>query len=138
MRTIMWGLAVAGVLACDLRTSRTDRVSAMPLEQGRTYTEWLYGREYQKLWDRFSPEMRETFGSASELASFAGRAVQQLGPEKGSVEEQVAEERPFRVYTRTAAFDRVRERMAIQWSLTADGRVTGLAVSPVSEGPVRR
>jgi len=31
------------------------------LEQGRLYTSWLYGSQYQKLWDRFSPEMRQTF-----------------------------------------------------------------------------
>ena len=41
---------------------------------------WLYGNQYQKLWDRFSPEMRQTFGSVADLASFAGRAVTRLGP----------------------------------------------------------
>ena len=46
------------------------------VQQGRLYTAWLYGSEYNKLWDRFSPEMRQTFGSVGELASFAGRAVQ--------------------------------------------------------------
>ena len=52
------------------------------LEQGRLYTSWLYGSQYQKLWDRFSPDMRQTFGSVGDLASFAGRAVTRLGPEK--------------------------------------------------------
>ena len=53
------------------------------LEQGRQYTTWLYGNQYDKLWDRFSPEMRQTFGSVTELASFAGPRRQPPGPRAG-------------------------------------------------------
>jgi hypothetical protein len=129
-----WGIAwaLAAVAACAPQADRTSGGDT-PLEQGRTYTAWLYQSQYQKLWDRFSPEMRQTFGSAADLAAFAGEAVRQLGPERGSVEEQVADGRPFRVYTRTVTFDGVRPPMLIQWSLADDGLVTGLVVRPAPQ-----
>lgn len=130
MRRWRRGLLAVAVIAAAGCTPRADRQGSSPLEQGRTYTAWLYQSQYQKLWDRFSPEMRQTFGSVADLASFAGRAVQQLGAEQGSVDERVADEQPFRVYTRRASFQRARDPMLIQWSLAANGQVTGLVVRP--------
>ena len=75
------------------------------LEQGRQYTTWLYRSQYQKLWDRFSPDMQQTFGSVADLASFAGRAIERLGPEKRALDERVNGAAPFSVYQRTASFD---------------------------------
>ena len=69
---------------------------------------WLYGSQYQKLWDRFSPEMRQTFGSVGDLACFAGRAVTRLGPEKRALDERVDGAAPFSVYQRTASFNTSR------------------------------
>jgi hypothetical protein len=112
-------------------TARTDRAPDSPLEQGRLYTSWLYGSQFQKLWDRFSPDMRQTFGSVGDLASFAGRAVTRLGREKGAVDEQVSDAEPLRVYRRRASFDTSNRQMLIEWSLAKDGEVTGLVVRPV-------
>jgi hypothetical protein len=110
---------------------RTDRVPDSLLEQGRLYTSWLYGSQYQKLWNRFSPDMRQTFGSVADLASFAGLAFKRLGAEKGAVDEQVADAEPLRVYRRRASFDTAKRQMLIEWSLAEDGEVTGLVVRPV-------
>ena len=101
------------------------------IREGRTYTAWLYGSEYEKLWNRFSPEMRQTFGSVGDLASFAGKALKNLGAERGKVQEQLNDADPYKVYSRSAAFDRSRHRMLIEWSLAKDGAVTGLVVRPV-------
>ena len=80
MRARIWGLVgAAAMAACAPAGEEPPRTL---LEQGRLYTAWLYGSQYQKLWDRFSPEMRQTFGSVADLASFAGRAVTRLGPER--------------------------------------------------------
>jgi hypothetical protein len=103
------------------------------LEQGRLYTSWLYGSQYQKLWDRFSPEMRQTFGTVGDLASFAGRAVTRLGPERKAIDERVDEVAPFGVYQRKASFDTSRRPMLIEWSLAKDGEVTGLVVRPAPD-----
>jgi hypothetical protein len=94
------------------------------------YTARLYGNQYTKLWQRFSPEMQQTFGSVGELASFASRAVRRLGAENGNVDEKVEEADPYRVYTRSASFNKSSHRMLIEWSLAKDGAVTGLVVRP--------
>jgi hypothetical protein len=127
----MWSLIGAAVVAAC--APRGDERPRTLLEQGRQYTDWLYGSQYQKLWDRFSPEMRESFGSVADLASFAGRAVSRLGREKKALDERVNEEAPFSVYQRTASFDTSRRPMLIEWSLRRDGEVTGLVVRPVPD-----
>jgi hypothetical protein len=130
MRASAWGLiGAAAFQACAPRGGAPPRT----LEQGRLYTSWLYGSQYQKLWDRFSPEMRESFGSVADLASFAGRAVTRLGPERRAIGERVESVAPFQVYQRTASFDTSRRPMLIEWSLAGDGAVTGLVVRPVPD-----
>ncbi|HET9040763.1 MAG TPA: hypothetical protein VFN40_11365 [Gemmatimonadales bacterium] len=131
MRTRAWGLIGAVVVtACAPRGEERPRTL---LEQGRLYTTWLYGNQYQKLWDRFTPEMQQTFGSVADLASFAGRAVTRLGPERRAIDERVDDAAPFRIYQRTASFDTSRRPMLIEWSLARDGAVTGLVVRPKPE-----
>jgi len=130
-----WGLAMAVVaLAC---APRDDRAEPELIRDGRTYTAWLYGSQYDKLWNRFSPEMRQTFGSVADLANFAGRAIKNLGNERGQVDEQVNDAAPYKVYSRSASFDRSRHRMLIEWSLAKDGAVTGLVVRPVVSDSAR-
>ena len=123
-----WGLAIA--MAMSACASPEARPNGQFVQQGRQYTAWLYGNEYNKLWDRFSPEMRQTFGSVGDLASFAGRAVTRLGVERKVMDESVQEADPLVVYTRNASFDKSRQRMLIEWSLAKDGAVTGLVVRP--------
>ncbi|HEX2250063.1 MAG TPA: hypothetical protein VHH32_06910 [Gemmatimonadales bacterium] len=124
-----WALIMAAV-ACS---PSGDRAEPELLQEGRTYTAWLYGSEYEKLWQRFSPEMRQTFGSVTELAEFASQAVKHLGVEQGKVDETVNDAEPFKVYRRSASFEKSPQRMLIEWSLAEDGAVTGLVVRPVVE-----
>jgi hypothetical protein len=131
MRAQVWGLiGVAALAACAPRDDQRPRTL---LEQGRQYTTWLYRSQYQKLWDRFSPDMQQTFGSVADLASFAGRAIERLGPEKRALDERVNGAAPFSVYQRTASFAASRRPMLIVWSLGTDGAVTGLVVRPVPD-----
>ena len=123
LRVAPLGLAL---LAC----APGDGVAGKTLERGRIYTSWLYGAEYVKLWARFTPEFQRVFGSAAELGAFAGRAVTQLGQEQRTVDEHVAELKPEHVYSRTAAFTAARQPVVIEWTLTKDGAVSGLAVRP--------
>ena len=127
----MWGLI--GAVAVAACAPREEAPRTAMLEQGRLYTSWLYDNQYQKLWNRFSPEMRESFGSVGDLASFAGRAVTRLGPERRAIDERIDQLTPFQVYQRTASFDTSRRPILIQWSLAEDGAVTGLVVRPVPD-----
>ena len=131
-----WVLALAFVLAgCSPDKARSN---GQFVEHGRQYTAWLYGNEYNKLWDRFSPEMRQTFGSVGDLATFASRALTRLGPERRLLDESVQDADPLVVYTRDASFDKSRQRMLIEWSLAKDGAVTGLVVRPSPEEEKRK
>ena len=128
MKAVSWAcIVVCAALACAPASDQPDQKS---IQEGRTYTAWLYGSEYHKLWERFSPEMRQTFGSVTDLASFASKAVKHLGAEQGNVDEEVNVAEPYRVYSRSASFDKSRQRMLIEWSLAEDGAVTGLVVRP--------
>jgi hypothetical protein len=123
-----WGLAI--VMAVSACASPDSQPNGQFVQQGRQYTAWLYGNEYNKLWGRFSPEMRQTFGSVADLASFASRAVTHLGAERKVLDESVQDAAPLVVYSRNASFDKSRQRMLIEWSLAKDGEVTGLVVRP--------
>jgi hypothetical protein len=132
MRGWTYGVALAAAtLACG--PSGDSQTSSL-LKQGRQYTAWLYGSQYEKLWNRFSPDMRQTFGSVSHLARFAGQAVTQLGQEQGQVDEKVEAASPLRIYSRTSTFDRSRHKMLLEWSMAEDGAVTGLVLRPALEG----
>jgi hypothetical protein len=127
MRGWMYGLTLAALACAPGGDSQTSSL----LEQGRQYTTWLYGSQYQKLWDRFSPDMRQTFGSVTDLASFAGKAVTRLGRERGQVDEKVEADSPLKIYTRTSTFDRSTHKMLLEWTMAEDGAVTGLVLRPV-------
>jgi hypothetical protein len=123
-------ILAAAALACG---PQADPQTSL-LKQGRQYTDWLYGSQYEKLWNRFSPDMRQTFGSVGDLAAFAGQAVSRLGRERGQVDERVETASPLRIYSRTSAFDRSRHKMLLEWTMAEDGAVTGLVLRPALEG----
>jgi hypothetical protein len=121
----------AAALACG---PQADPQTSTLLRQGRQYTDWLYGSQYEKLWDRFSPDLRQTFGSVGDLAAFAGQAVTRLGREQGQVDERIDASDPERIYSRTSAFDRSRHRMLLEWTMAEDGEVTGMVLRPALDG----
>ena len=123
---LLAALAMAGGCA----DASPDRAAT---ESGRTYTQWFYGRDFDRLWDRFSPEMKRTFPSAAELARFASETVSELGAEQGDVDERVSRQDTVTVYSRTASFDRARERMLVEWTLGRDGSVTGFVIRPARD-----
>ena len=125
----------AAALACG---PQADSQTSHLLRQGRQYTDWLYGSQYEKLWNRFSPDMRQTFGSVSDLAAFAGQAVTRLGRERGQVDERVETASPLRIYSRTSTFDHSQHKMLLEWTMAEDGAVTGLVLRPALEGETAR
>lgn len=135
MRGWIYGVTLAAAaLACG---PQGDHPSSSLLRQGRQYTAWLYGSQYEKLWSRFSPDMRQTFGTVADLASFAGHAVNRLGREQGQVDEKVETASPLRIYSRTSTFDRSQHKMLLEWTMAEDGAVTGLVLRPALDGESR-
>jgi hypothetical protein len=78
--------------------------------------------------------MQQTFGSVTDLESFAGNALENLGAERSVVNESVKEADPFLVYSRAASFNKAEQPMLIEWSLARDGAVTGFVVRPAPSG----
>jgi hypothetical protein len=135
MRGWTYRLAMtAAALAC---APGGDSQTSSLLEQGRQYTTWLYDSQYEKLWNRFSPDMRQTFGSVTDLARFAGQSVTRLGREQGHVDEKVETASPLKIYSRTSTFDRSRHKMLLEWTMAEDGAVTGLVLRPALDGETR-
>lgn len=122
--------SLAFAAAALLAGCSRDAGSATAMAEGRTYTDWLIARQFDKLWSRFSPEMRNTFTSGAALADFAGHTVEQLGPPHGVGDERVTSEDTVRVYTRTVAFARAPGRVRVQWTLSRAGTVTGFFLRP--------
>src|SRR5574337_82891 len=98
--------------------------------EGRGYTQLLLAGRYDQLWTRFAPELRAAFASAGDLAAVAGPAVRELGVARGGVNESVSVEDSLRVYTRTSAVAGSGRRMMVQWTMAADGRLTGFLIRP--------
>ena len=123
---------IAATLAVILAVGACERAApeADAEANGRQYTQWFYGQEFDQLWERFSPEMKQTFPTAAELARFAGTTAAQLGAERGTPTERVFEEESVTVYTRLASFERAPQPVLLQWTLARDGRVTGFVVRP--------
>ncbi|HET7601524.1 MAG TPA: hypothetical protein VFK36_00815 [Gemmatimonadales bacterium] len=129
MRTFMRAVLVATL--CLPAACAAPRQDAR--QQGRAYTDWFYQRNFEPLWNRFSPEMKQTFPTPESLASFAGRTVKQLGRERGSPLEQLIQQDTLTVYSRQATFERSAHPMLLQWTLTRDGMVTGFLLRPADQ-----
>ena len=143
-RTLLVFAALAG--ACSSRdaadgkpmTSATVPASATAgdaaaTDRGREYTRWFFDREFDKLWAKFSPEMRRTFATSGELAAFAGRTLEGFGAEQGAAVESVSQEDSLRVYSRKSRFERSPDSVLVQWTVTTDGTVTGFVIRPVPD-----
>ncbi len=127
----MMRVARAAVLVSMLAACAAQSGERAAMNQGRTYTDWLFERQYDQLWERFSPEMQKTFASPKDLASFAEKSMADLGTPTGPAAEHIATIGAMQVYSRTGRFDRAPRAVEVQWTMGADGRVTGLLVHPV-------
>jgi hypothetical protein len=106
-----------------------------PLETGRQYTKWFYAGEADKLWEKFSPEMKKALVSADNLRAFRGQVEAQAGTETSVEDEKVTPEGGFQVYTRKARFSKVPAPLIVQWTLDASGNVAGFFIRPDQSTP---
>ncbi len=102
------------------------------LERGRLFTEWLYSDQTDHLWNQFSPELRQVFGSVSSLRKFRSD-VQSAGTERTVLEEQVIPWLGSEIYHRTAAFTQFSDPLWLQWTISPAGTVLGLHVLPAEK-----
>lgn len=104
-----------------------------PLATGRQYTSWFYASETARLWERFTPEMKQAIGTAEGLAQFREQVRSQGGEEAEVVSEQVTPSPPFQVYSRTVRMSKAPMPILVQWTLDDSGNVAGFFIRPVQE-----
>lgn len=102
-----------------------------PLETGRQYTAWFYAGETGRLWELFSPEMKQAIGSAEKLKAFRDQVGDQLGTETAVVDEKVEPSGLYQVYTRKARFSKSPDRRFVTlWTLNGKGTIAGFFIRP--------
>ena len=104
-----------------------------PQALGRQYTAWFYAGEAEKLWERFSPEMKKALTSADNLKTFRGQVEAQIGTETEIVSEQITPSPPYQVYLRTVRMSKAPMPVIVQFALDASGTIVGFFIRPVQE-----
>ncbi len=99
------------------------------LAQGRRYTELFYAGEFAELAGAFSSEMLAAVGAQEGLETFRQQIEDQLGAETQVLDEQVFSSQGFRVYERTAVFEKVGTPFDVEWTFDENGVVEGFFYS---------
>lgn len=136
MRILRTALLLAPLLT--LPTGAQTPAPVDPMEAGRRYTEWFYAGETAKIWELFSPGMRELVGSPQKLADFRKAVVDRRGAETAILDEAVTPEGSSRIYLRTARFAKTPTPSIIRWGIDTSGTITSFLVqSKQEEAPTK-
>lgn len=102
-------------------------------EAGRQFTQWFYNDELDKLWERFSDEMKSAMDDDVDELAGVREQIRPLGAEVEVVDEQVVESDGFMVYLRTVRFANQEGRVRIQWAIEEDGEIGGFYIRPAQQ-----
>jgi hypothetical protein len=102
-------------------------------ERVRAYTEQFYRGDLDKLYERFSPEMRSTL-PLDRLRALRAQVAERYGKEVAVLGEDSQVKGEYRGFVRWARFDRYDGVMEVQWILRNDDSVAGLFVRPARTG----
>lgn len=134
IRSLLGGVLFAALVATTVHASQP----VSPLERGRTYTAWFYAGETDRLWERLSPAMRQTVGSAEAFRAARAEFADQLGAEQELLDEHITRLPPYSLYIRTAIFEKSPEPLQIRWGIDAEGMIAGFVVQSVQEAAASR
>lgn len=102
------------------------------LQQGRTYTQWFYDGDVDRLWPRLSPELQQVFESPAGVEAFRQKVRADAGREVATEAESVIPWLGSTIYTRTARFSRAGAPVAVQWTIDDSGAVRAFTVRPAA------
>ncbi|MEE9270752.1 MAG: peptidoglycan DD-metalloendopeptidase family protein [Candidatus Krumholzibacteria bacterium] len=106
------------------------------MDLGRRHCALFFGGELDKIWQNFSPEMKNALGSENNLRAFYEQTREQLGKETATIAETVEEVGALSVYLRTARFEKLDQLIHVQWAFDKKGVVAGFYIRPVqTEAP---
>ncbi|HUJ20885.1 MAG TPA: hypothetical protein VLX58_05145 [Bryobacteraceae bacterium] len=100
-------------------------------DRARTSIQWFYGNEFTKLWNQFSPVLRQAFGSPDQLRELRARALRQYGGEVKILDEQLRNDDVLQTYCRRAKFSGSSGEIELRLAINASGRITDFLIRPV-------
>jgi len=93
------------------------------------YTEMLYDGELDALFEKFSPEFRETM-PRDRLTVIHAAMGERFGKEIQLLGEETANKGEYRAFARWARFDKAEDVVEVQWILRPDDTIAGLFIQP--------
>ncbi|HEX8673760.1 MAG TPA: M23 family metallopeptidase [Longimicrobium sp.] len=132
---VLLGLFTAGC-CCDGVSPGV--VPGSTLDRGRQYTKLFYDGDADRLWEQFSPEMRQLFGTPAGVREFAAEVRRDFGTERQVQDEQTLAWFGRDLYHRASSFTGTSGTVWINWTMSVAGVVEGFEVKPgVPEAPTR-
>jgi hypothetical protein len=133
--------ALLGLFAAGCESSDpVDRIviPGSALERGRLYTDLFYNGDADQLWQQFSPELRQLFGSPAGVREFAATVRRDVGTERGVLDEQTIPWLGRDLYHRAASFSGTPGQVWIEWTMNVAGVIEAFEVKPgAPEAPTR-
>ena len=116
-------------------TAPSSAAERTALTRGRALVADFYAVKVEGLWQAFTPELREGWGSLGAFRAFREAGVQTYGPERQLMREWTFTERGVTYYVRSARFEGDPE---VLWNLVMGfdsvGRVSVFAIVEDDDG----
>ncbi len=96
-------------------------------ETADEYTRQFYAGELDRLFQKFSSEMR-TVMTLEQLRQNRARFTEQFGPEVAVVHRESQADGEHRAFMRWARFEKREEVIGVEWILRGDGEIAGFFV----------
>jgi hypothetical protein len=125
--------ALLGLFAAGCQKEPVLTPTVIPgstLDRGRLFTDLFYAGDADRLWERFSPELRQLFGSPAGVRKFAGEVRRDLGTESRVLDEQTIPWLGRDLYHRSAAFTGTPGAVWIEWTMSVAGVIEAFEVKP--------
>ena len=103
----------------------------------REYTRMFYAGELEKLFEKFSPEMREDILPLDKLRALREQVRSQYGEEVQVLGEDAQTKGDYRGFARWARFSKRDDVLQLRWILRPDDSVAGFQVMPAQNPPPR-
>lgn len=121
------------VTGCGKEPLRPEALPETPLERGQVYTGWFYTDQMDRLWEQFSPEMRQLFGTPAGLRKFRADVQSAAGTERKLLDERVIPWLASDIYHRSASFSGISDPVWVQWTMDPSGRVLAFLIQPAQK-----
>jgi beta-lactamase class A len=112
--------------------SLSDQDKQAAQKRCEQYTQWFYQGDFDKLWQRFSSQMKSALGNEDGLKATQQQFMSQAGKEQQHLSEEVTSQQGFLTCTYTARYSKAGTPFSLEWSFDKDGTIVGLFFKPAA------